>query len=257
MSNNTKIALLIIPFFLIITTGNTANKYLWWFDDFIAPIYDLVTQQQPITSFQQLEDNYHTFQTASLDDLLHSSHGEEFGLCDYKLKLLKGQNFVMVNGFDRYKYMVGNFRLLDFITKGKFEDVTFLGKVVDRSPSWNLDKLQYVSLDKQLLISILALQKELENACHNPHAFGITSAYRHPRHNKHVGGSSQSRHIHGDAVDIAIMDINQDGKTTKEDKKIVYNLLNKKIIKNKGGIGTYKRLPFIIHFDVRGHRARW
>lgn len=44
--------------------------------------------------------------------------------------------------------------------------------------------------------------------------------------------------------------------STAEDKQIVLDFLDKEIIGNKGGIGLYPGTK-AVHFDVRGHRARW
>ena len=76
------------------------------------------------------------------------------------------------------------------------------------------------------------------------------------------GAATRSRHLGGDALDFIVMDINGDGKTNSVDVDIVYNILDKKIIGNKGGIGMYKNEnSFIskqmIHIDCRGSRARW
>jgi len=60
----------------------------------------------------------------------------------------------------------------------------------------------------------------------------------------------------GEAVDIKIGDINQDGFANQEDKTIVLDLLEKQIIKNTGGIGRYPG-TLSVHYDVRGYRARW
>ena len=80
--------------------------------------------------------------------------------------------------------------------------------------------------------------------------------------NKLGGASKKSRHLRGQAIDIIVLDVNQDGKRNAQDVDIVYNILDKRIIKDKGGIGTYKKESGffsrqMIHFDCRGKRARW
>ena len=72
----------------------------------------------------------------------------------------------------------------------------------------------------------------------------------------------ESRHLIGDAIDFIVFDINGDGSSNSNDVDIVYDILNKQIIKDKGGIGTYKNeKSFInkqmIHIDCRGYWARW
>jgi uncharacterized protein YcbK (DUF882 family) len=79
---------------------------------------------------------------------------------------------------------------------------------------------------------------------------------------KFSGAAKESRHLVGDAIDFIAFDINNDGKRDNKDVDIVYEILDKEIIKDKGGIGTYKgENSFIdrqmIHIDCRGYKARW
>lgn len=79
---------------------------------------------------------------------------------------------------------------------------------------------------------------------------------------KSAGAAKNSRHLVGEAIDFIVFDINKDGKSDSQDVDIVYALLDKEIIKNHGGIGTYKNEhSFIyrqmIHIDCRGYQARW
>ena len=79
---------------------------------------------------------------------------------------------------------------------------------------------------------------------------------------KFSGAAKESRHLIGDAIDFIVFDINGDGNSDSKDVDIVFNILDKIIIKDKGGIGTYKgENSFIdrqmIHIDCRGHKSRW
>ena len=79
---------------------------------------------------------------------------------------------------------------------------------------------------------------------------------------KFSGAANKSRHLIGDAIDFLVFDINKDGESDSKDVDLVYDILNKEIIKSKGGIGTYKNEKgFInrqmIHIDARGYKARW
>jgi uncharacterized protein YcbK (DUF882 family) len=94
----------------------------------------------------------------------------------------------------------------------------------------------------------------------------IISTKRFKWHNniqvKFSGAATESRHLIGDAIDFIVFDINGDGSSNSNDVDIVYDILNKQIIKDKGGIGTYKNeKSFInkqmIHIDCRGYLARW
>jgi uncharacterized protein YcbK (DUF882 family) len=71
-----------------------------------------------------------------------------------------------------------------------------------------------------------------------------------------------SKHKSGQAIDIIVLDINDDGKADAEDVDIVYKILDQKIVKEDGGLGTYKnRKGFLtrqmVHFDCRGEKVRW
>jgi uncharacterized protein YcbK (DUF882 family) len=79
---------------------------------------------------------------------------------------------------------------------------------------------------------------------------------------KFSGAAKESRHLIADAIDFIVFDINDDGKSDCKDVDIVYDILDKEILRDKGGIGTYKNeKSFIdrqmIHIDCRGYKARW
>lgn len=94
----------------------------------------------------------------------------------------------------------------------------------------------------------------------------VVSTKRFKFHNnlqvKLAGAASKSRHLSGDALDFLVFDINKDGKADTVDVDIVYRILDKQIIRDKGGIGTYKTENSffnrqMIHIDCRGYKARW
>jgi len=79
---------------------------------------------------------------------------------------------------------------------------------------------------------------------------------------KYGNAVKTSRHLKGEAIDIIVFDVNNDGESNSTDVDIVYQLLDKKIIKDNGGIGTYKKKNSffsrqMVHFDCRGYKARW
>ena len=76
------------------------------------------------------------------------------------------------------------------------------------------------------------------------------------------GASKNSRHLRGDALDLIVLDINNDGTADAADVDIVYRILDQELIGDRGGLGTYKNESGffnrqMVHFDLRGHRARW
>lgn len=72
----------------------------------------------------------------------------------------------------------------------------------------------------------------------------INSGYRCIEHNQRIGGSENSRHTHGLAVDIVIKG---------QEPAAVYDYLNSRY-PGGVGLGNYKTFT---HFDVRPEKARW
>ncbi len=92
----------------------------------------------------------------------------------------------------------------------------------------------------------------------------VASGFRSPAHNGALSGTAQdSRHMYGDAADIAI-DANNDGRLTEIDARLVAaaaEAVERKHPDLVGGIGLYitpdgAGWPYV-HIDTRGHRARW
>jgi uncharacterized protein YcbK (DUF882 family) len=76
----------------------------------------------------------------------------------------------------------------------------------------------------------------------------INSAYRCAKHNKAIGGVSNSQHILGKAADIVIKD-----HTAEETYELLDELMHYKTIL-QGGLGKYNSFT---HYDIRGKGARW
>jgi uncharacterized protein YcbK (DUF882 family) len=94
----------------------------------------------------------------------------------------------------------------------------------------------------------------------------VISTKRFKFHNdiqvKFAGAASKSRHLSGEALDFLVFDVNKDGIINSLDLDVVFQILDKKIIRNNGGIGTYKNEHSffnrqMIHIDCRGYKARW
>lgn len=163
-------------------------------------------------------------------------------------RMLRKKTYYLIEGKDIYRKLIGDHRIRDFLPKDRY----YSQHIKNRDTAEGL----YLLLDPNLLYKFLALKKELKAQGYNPEAYHLRSVYRHPHHNQQVGGASQSKHILGEALDIGVRDINKDGRVNQVDKEIVLEILDKKIIGNRGGLGLYPN-TMSVHFDVRGKRARW
>ena len=96
-------------------------------------------------------------------------------------------------------------------------------------------------------LQLLATNLEaLRRAVNKP--IQIISGYRSPAHNKAVGGAKSSQHLTASAADLKI-----EGLTPKQ----VANMIEALIASGRmtqGGLGVY---PTWVHYDIRGHKARW
>jgi uncharacterized protein YcbK (DUF882 family) len=110
-----------------------------------------------------------------------------------------------------------------------------------------------------------ALQDTLQTM-NLPSRFLVVSTARNKFYNQLLvtisHAAPNSRHIKGDAIDFIVLDINSDGQADARDVDLVYAILDKSIIRNKGGIGTYKNSNSffyrqMVHIDSRGYYARW
>lgn len=95
-----------------------------------------------------------------------------------------------------------------------------------------------IFIDSEL---VTVLQKIRE---HFGKSVTITSAYRTPKHNKSIGGTTYSQHLYGKAADIKV--------STVSPKKVA--AYAEKLLPKKGGIGVYGTFT---HIDVRSVRSRW
>ena len=76
----------------------------------------------------------------------------------------------------------------------------------------------------------------------------INSGYRSPEHNENIGGAKNSQHLLGKAADIVV-----DGYTPKQIFDVIESLQNK----GEMEIGGLKAYSTFVHYDIRGHFARW
>ena len=149
-------------------------------------------------------------------------------------------------------------QLKDFITKGQ-EGV------------WP----KYVALQPRVLDKVELTIQELKRSGHPVKDIFVVSAFRTPSYNESGGDPSGraalSRHMYGDAMDIAVDndgngrmdDLNGDGRVTVADARVIGQAAERVERAHPelvGGCGVYPgngaHGPFT-HIDARGYRARW
>lgn len=234
----------IVKYLIIIITLVLCYQFLWLSDIILVKIYDFLTKQETVNKFIKSDFDFIKFEDLPLKEK-----------SKYKKRTCKSfhyehQLFIKITWFDRYKNIIDDLKPYQLLTP----DRLIMGRI--KIP--NLAKTQYLLINPEILKAYHELMLKIkENDKLNEKAISVTSGFRNPSYNKFVGGAICSQHQVGTAIDISVGDLNMDGKINNTDRKIIYNLLNKEIIANHGGLGKYKNSPRLIHFDVRGHRARW
>lgn len=232
-----------------------AYYMLWIFDPVLGFCYDTLTNQPTIEKRASIDQVLSELEQLPFEDLAPSIQErfstEETKVCYGKSKdqLYVGKIVYKLSWFQRYRYIVGDYRFRDFFSGSEF--------FINSSGFPHLAKNQYIVMDKALLYKILALRQALQNQGYDADEIAINSGFRTPFYNEAVGGKVCSRHQMGDAVDIYVYDINRDFEANMTDAKIVFDILETEIIQSEGGLGKYKSNTNVLHFDTRGFRARW
>ncbi len=228
---------------------------LWLFDYPLSFCYDLFSQQKPIETFAKLEEQFRSFDILTYDQLPErkkkSLASEEEKNCYGipKKRFYQHHKFLKISWFDRYKFLVADYRVRDFLSGSHL--------FASSSGFPQLDKTQYLLIDQKILYKILELRNKLYERGYSGNQFSINSGFRTPFYNRAIGGKVCSRHQFGDAVDIRVYDVNNDHLVNAQDARIVFELLDRTIIANLGGLGKYKSDSQVLHFDTRGKHARW
>ncbi|HEX2204128.1 MAG TPA: hypothetical protein VHG91_12545 [Longimicrobium sp.] len=149
-------------------------------------------------------------------------------------------------------------QLKDFITKGQ-----------DRV--WP----KYVAVNPRVLDKIELVIQELERSGHPVENVFAVSGFRTPWYNAHGGSTAGrgqlSRHMYGDAMDIAIDndgngvmdDLNGDGRINLSDARVIGQAVDRVEAKYPHLVGGMHYYPptgghqGMVHIDTRGYRARW
>ena len=238
----------IIGLILILGIAAIAFSFTYWRVQELVQqhYYDLAHPQKEIRTEKAINQVLQQFEVVSYEKLDPSYlQYTQSDVVKYK-KLLKGKRYYRISRNDFFKYIVGDVRIKDLLAKDKYY----------KAALFDAESTYYWLINKKVLYKFLELQDELERKGYDRKAYVVRNGHRHPKYNKAVGGASLSRHIHGEAIDLGIRDIDQNGRYEEQDKQIVLDLLDKKIIRSEGGVGKYPGTR-AVHFDVRGYRARW
>lgn len=203
-----------------------------------ATIYDIVHKNGPVknyTEFTKVISGYRKYKQNELPPDLKNQVPANFDDFVYVIPYNDVHRKIFLNTRIN-QFLSGDNRLYGYSIKNK--------------------EVRYLYINEKLIRSLFQTVESLEKKNYDVSQINVNSAYRSRIYNSRVGGASQSMHLQGKAVDLRIGDINRDGYRNKTDKDIVYKLLDKQIISNKGGLGYYPG-TMIIHMDIRGHRARW
>lgn len=210
-------------------------------------IYDLRNQNHEIKNEKDLLE----FITVSFNTIPYKNLNNEY--LNYTTSNTQPFNQMLANSTYRIvkkqhlnQKIAFQLRVKNFMCKDKYYKELVLGQ---------RDSIYWL-IDETLLEKTIDLMHALKENGHNHKAFKLRNGHRHPLYNKMVGGASQSRHILGQAVDITVGDINNNGKIEQVDKQIILDLLENNIIKDQGGIGKYPG-TMSVHYDTRGYKARW
>lgn len=209
--------------------------------------YDAETRQKEIETKHQIDSVLSSFKQVAYKNL-PKSYREYTDSGEAHRSLLQDKRYYQICGKDIYKYLVGRFRVKDFLSRDKYYHQCRL------VPSDSCK--QFLLIDPRVLHATLELMDALEKRGLDRYGFTIRLAHRHPRFNRDEGGVKGSRHIRGQAIDIQVRDVNRDGRITYDDKELVLDILENTVIRDKGGVGRYPH-SMVVHYDTRGYRARW
>lgn len=205
---------------------------------------DNITQPE-ITTYAQIDSTYNSFQKISFSEL-PERYREMTGLTNSYEKTYTSREFLIIRRKDLDRNLVADVSVSAFLPE--YNPIC--------PPVFRAGRNTFFLLvNKKLLYKILDLKKALEKNGYNKNGFAVRESFRPPVLNEAVGGARGSQHMYGNAADLIVRDVDNDGKVDDRDKQILLDLLEI-IIGNSGGIGRYPGTTSI-HIDVRGFRARW
>ncbi len=241
MKNFTKLlgACLVIILLWLFTPMQEHVMRLW---------YDFTTGQHIIESHDEIDLIFQNLQKIPYAQL-PLSYRESTGMVNsfYENKLKK-RYFYVLEGSDIFHFLVGDFRIIDFLPNDEFLGEHLTKLLTKHKVYW--------LVDEKVIHKTLDFQNALYKKGYNETGFKIVNGFRHPKYNSEIGGVPKSHHQLGEAIDIVIGDVDDNGAANQEDKSIILDILENEIIKDEGGVGRYLG-TMSVHYDTRGYRARW
>lgn len=232
------LSLCVHAYYVQANSNKKSINYCTYYDDSVGqkPVYSHGLLDSQLARLEQVE--YYNLP----QDYIALSHSES------QKQTLQFRRFFKVDGLKVYDFLVGHFRLADFMSKDTFFEMneSHLPKGIT----------QYWLCDTAVLHRFLDLIVWMRSKGYNDSALFVKNGHRHPAYNAYKGGVPQSYHMQGSAIDIQVGDVNRNGIVNAADKKIILDILEHKIIGSSGGLGLYPKSD-VVHFDTRGYKARW
>lgn len=209
-------------------------------------VYDIFHENRPVRTYSEARQLLQSYPLISYNDIPHRFRRQMHSKDNDYSRKLGDLRFYVVPGMDIYRKVFLHHRIYSFVS----------GEQRRRGRYFFRDAYYYICIDEALLKKAFDLEATLRKRGYNSTALRIVSAYRSPYHNDLVGGARNSMHLYGKAFDLRVGDIDHSGRADHHDKNIVYNILDRELIRDEGGIGLYPR-TMILHMDVRGRGDRW
>jgi hypothetical protein len=148
-------------------------------------------------------------------------------------------------------------------TSKKMKQLIFSILIILPLAVYGRDFFGLTGANPNIKLKVKLVKESLVKAGYNPRWFTI-SEKRNKYFNRLLPNSAKrSHHLHGNAIDVYVIDIDGDGKFTQTDLDIVKVHTKRVERKNpslRGAFGTYTSKPIakhMIHFDTRGYSTSY
>ena len=148
-------------------------------------------------------------------------------------------------------------------TSKKMKQLIFAILIILPLAVYGRDFFGLTGANPKIKLKVKLVKESLVNSGYNPRWFTI-SEKRNKYFNRLLPNSAKkSHHLHGNAIDVYVIDIDGDGKFTQTDLDIV-KVHTKRVERRnpslRGAFGTYTSKSIakhMIHFDTRGYSTSY